>query len=101
MNRSPWGHGLTYPLSRPRVGPKGEVIPPLILIWWQMQDDARKRLHRYGAPHAILGAPGMDPTTGKAIAEAISDPDAASSFLTNAPVSVAMDTPDLARQLPA
>ena len=93
IDASAWGHGLAWPLSRPRIGPRGEVMPPLIQVWWQMQDDARKRLHRYAVPRAIFGVPGMDQTSGKSVSEALKDPDSGASFLTNAPVTVAMDSP--------
>jgi len=93
VDRNPWGYGLAHSLAYPRVGPRGELIPPVILSWWQMQDDARLRLHRYAVPRSIFGVKGISLNEAKDMAETMKDPEASASIITNAEVGVAMDSP--------
>lgn len=93
VNRNPWGYGLIHPLAYPRVGPRGEVIPPLILSWWQMQDDAVRRLHRAGTPRTIVGFEGLPESVVAKMSEALQDPEPDATIASNAPVSIAMDSP--------
>ena len=93
VDRNPWGYGLAHSLAYPRIGPKGESIPPLILTWWGMQNDAAQRLRRYAVPHALFQAKGLSTDEAKPIADALKDPTAGGSYLTNAEIGVAMDAP--------
>lgn len=93
VGRNPWGYGLAQSLVVPRVGPKGEFIPPVITSWWQMQDDARKRIHRFGTPRTIFGLPGVSLQESKEMAEVLKDPEADATFVANIPPTIAMDSP--------
>jgi hypothetical protein len=93
VDRNPWGYGLAHSLAYPRQGPRGEYIPPLILTWWQMQNDAAQRLHRSASPRAIFSTKALSKDEIKPMAEALKDPWAAQTFMTNAEVGVAMDSP--------
>lgn len=93
VDKNPWGYGLAHSLAYPRVAPNGGSIPPVITTWWQMQDDARRRLHRQASPRAIIGVPNLDETQAKPMAEALKDPEADATFLANTSPSIVLDSP--------
>lgn len=93
VDRNPFGYGLVHSLSQWRNGPNGGLIPPLYMIKWQMEDDIRRRLHRYGMPRSIFSFKGISQAEAKQYAEVLKDPDADTSFGTNADIDIKMDTP--------
>jgi hypothetical protein len=93
VDRNPFGYGLLHSIAQWKTGPNGSLIPPDILSKWQITDDIRRRLHRYGSPRSIFGLPGLTEAEAKQIAEAVKDPEADVSFATNTQVEVSMDTP--------
>lgn len=94
QNREPFAKGLLQPVSQPKPNMiNGGWIPPLIAIKWQMEDDARRRLHVQASPHTIFGIPGLSVNEQKSMAEAIRQAPADERFITNVPVNVATDVP--------
>jgi hypothetical protein len=47
VDRKAFGVGLLTPLLSPRLDPDGEVVPPLIKIKAQIENDMRRVLHKY------------------------------------------------------
>lgn len=94
VDHNPFSYGMTYPVSvaKPNMI-NGGVIPPMIAIKWQIEDDIRRSMHRYGNPHAIIGAKGIDEDSRKQVAQNMADPLADDSFITDVDVTVATDAP--------
>ena len=94
IDRNPWSAGLMQPIAMPKPNPiTGDVIPPLYAIIWQIQDDIRRRIHRYGGPHTVFGLKGVDEDDSKPIAEYLANPTADASFITDVEVTAAGDAP--------
>ncbi|MHB1910213.1 MAG: phage portal protein family protein [Nitrososphaerales archaeon] len=93
VDRNPFGYGLLHPVAQWRVGIKGNLIPPMMLIKWQIEDDMRRRIHRYGSPRAIYQFEGMSENEVKPYNEELKDPEADVSFATNSKVDISMDSP--------
>lgn len=93
FNREPFGYGLLHPLATPKVGFNGELIQPTVYRWWQMQDDAAKRTHRYAQPRAVYSMPGIGVLEAKEYAEELKDPEADATIITNTTVDLKMDAP--------
>lgn len=93
FNREPFGYGLIHPLAMPKVGYNGALIQPTIYRWWQMQDDAAKRYHRYGQPRAVYSMPGIGVLQAKAYAEELKDPEADATIITNTTIDLKQDAP--------
>ena len=94
VNRNPWSLGLTHPVAMPRPNPiTGGSIPPLYAILWQIQDDIRRRIHRYGGPHTIFGVKGIDEDEAKSMATYLANPTADGSMITDVEVTAEGDAP--------
>lgn len=93
VDRDPFGKGLVHSMAQYKIGINGGVIPPLILMKWQIEDDIRRRLHRYGSPRAIYGFKGLSRAEVKPMAEELTDPNADVSLATNVEPTIAMDSP--------
>ena len=94
VDRNPFGYGLIHPvaLAKPNMI-TGGTIPPLIAIKWQMEEDMRQRMHRYGNPRTIFTAKALSREEIKPMAEVLKDPRADFSGITNADVGIASDSP--------
>jgi len=93
FNREPFGYGLIHPLATPKVGFNGELIQPTVYRWWQVQDDAAKKAHRYSQPRAVYSMPGIGVLEAKEYAEELKDPEADATIITNTQIDLKMDTP--------
>ena len=94
MNREPFGKGLLQSVVMPKPNMiNGGWIPPLAATKWQMEDDARRRLHVQASPHTIFSVKGQSDSANKAMAEAIRSAPADERFLTNTEVGVVSDVP--------
>jgi len=94
VDRNPFSYGLIHSVSLAKPNMiSGGTIPPLIAIKWQMEHDMAKRMHRAGSPRAIFQTKALAREEVKPLAEALRDPTADATFVTNAEVGVAMDSP--------
>lgn len=93
VDRQPFGYGILHPLSVYKLGPKGQLVPPMFQTSWGMELDSAQALHRRGYPRTMIGLKGISKAEAKELADQLTDPPAGATYVHNLDVTVESDSP--------